>query len=112
MRKLLNAFFYSCAGLRATFQSERAFRQEVALLILLFPLGLWLGHTGVERALLVGSLLLVLMAELVNTALECVVNRISTEHHPLSGKAKDVGSAVVLLALFNAGLVWLLVLMG
>jgi diacylglycerol kinase (ATP) len=74
------------------------------------PLGLWLGSNGLERALLIGSLFLVLIAELVNTAIEAVVDRIGPDRHALSQKAKDVGSAVVLLALFNAGVIWALIL--
>jgi diacylglycerol kinase (ATP) len=78
----------------------------------LLPLGLWLGGTGVERALLVSSVLIVLCAELVNTALEAAVDRISLEIHPLAKRAKDIGSAAVMLALVNAGVVWLLVLLS
>ena len=77
---------------------------------MLLPLGLWLGGSGVERALLVSSVLIVLCAELVNTALEAAVDRISLEMHPLAKRAKDIGSAAVMLALVNAGVVWLLVL--
>ena len=110
IRRLVKAGGYSCKGLAAAFRHETAFKQEVLLSLLLFPLALWLGESGVERALLVMSWSLVLMFELLNSGIEAVVDRIGTEHHELSGRAKDVGSAAVLLALVNAGLVWLLVL--
>ena len=80
-------------GFRSTYKNEEAFRQEVLLLIILAPLGLWLGDNGVEKALLVGPLLIVLIVELLNSAIESVVDRISTENHKLSGRAKDQGSA-------------------
>lgn len=109
-RHVLSAAGYSFAGLRAALRYESAFRQECALLLLLAPLGLWLGHTGVERALLLGSLLLILVIELINSAVETAIDRISSEHHALSGRAKDLGSAAVFVAIANAGLVWLCVL--
>lgn len=101
---------YSLAGLRAAVREEAAFRQELALFIVLAPLGLWLGQSGLERALLVGSLLLVLIAELLNSALEAMVNRIGSEPHPLSGMAKDMGSAAVFLAMMLVLIVWMLIL--
>ena len=110
IRRLIKAGGYSCKGLAAAFRHETAFRQEVALSLLLIPLALWLGEGGVERGLLIMSWLLVLMFELVNSGIEAVVDRIGTEHHELSGRAKDVGSAAVLVALVNAAVVWLLVL--
>ena len=94
----------------AAARNEGSFQVELAACAALLPLGLWLGGTGVERALLVSSVLIVLCAELVNTALEAAVDRISLEIHPLAKRAKDIGSAAVLLALVNAGVVWLLVL--
>lgn len=110
--KLYRALRYSLDGLAAVFRNERAFRQEVALVIILTPIGLWFGKSGVERALLMGSLLLVLIVELINTAVETLVDRISFERHPLSGRAKDIGSAGVLLALLNVVLVWGFVLLS
>jgi len=110
LRRLFNATRWSSQGLRSTFAHEQAFRQEVWLLILLAPLGYWLGQSGVERALLIGSLLLVLIVELLNSALESVVDRIGPEHHELSGRAKDQGSAAVLVAVLLVPLVWGLVL--
>jgi diacylglycerol kinase (ATP) len=105
------AFFNSLKGFKATWLHEEAFRQEALLLVAAGPLGLWLGQGGVEKALLVGSLLLVLIVELLNTGIEIVVDRISFERHELSGRAKDVGSAAVLTSLALAGMVWGLVLL-
>lgn len=98
--------FYSCNGFAAAWKNEAAFRQEVVLVVLLLPLGLWLGGSPVERALLVASLLLVPIAELLNSAVEATIDRISTERHELSKRAKDFGSAAVALALLNAAIVW------
>lgn len=108
----IKAFGWSMAGLRSTFQHEAAFRQELFLFVILAPLGVWLGQSGVERALLIGSLLLVLVVELLNTGLESIVDRISQDHHPLSGRAKDIGSAAVFVSLLNVVLVWGFVLFG
>ncbi|MFH1215583.1 MAG: diacylglycerol kinase [Pseudomonadota bacterium] len=109
-RRLVNAMNSTSLGLKAAFKHEEAFRQEVFLCIILLPLGLFLGQTGVERALLVGSLLLVLIVELLNSAVEAVVDRIGMEYHVLSGRAKDLGSAAVFVVLLLAVVVWLLVL--
>ncbi len=108
--RLLRAAGYSLGGLRAAFVHETAFRQEVILFLVLAPAAWWLGGSGVERALLIGSLLLVLVVELLNSAIESVVDRIGAEPHTLSGRAKDQGSAAVLLALLLAVLTWALVL--
>ena len=110
IRRLIKAAGYSFKGLAAAFRHETAFKQEVVLSPILILLALWLGEGGVEQALLIMSWLLVLMVELVNSGIEAVVDRVGTEHHELSGRAKDVGSAAVLLALVNAAVVWLLVL--
>jgi diacylglycerol kinase (ATP) len=99
----------SLTGLRSALRHEEAFRQEAALFLVLAPLGLWLGDSGVERALLLGSLILVLITELANSGIEAVVDRVGEEYHPLSGRAKDFGSAAVFLSLANAVVVWLLV---
>lgn len=101
---------YSVAGFRAAARSEAAFRQELILFILLAPLGAWLGDNGIERALLIGSLLLVLIVELLNTAVEATVDRIGNERHRLSAEAKDIGSAAVLLSILSAVLTWALIL--
>ena len=104
------ALGYSFRGLRAALRHESAFRQELALGLALIPLGLWLGANGVEKALLAGSWLLVLLVELLNSAIEAVVDRVGAERHELSGRAKDMGSAAVLLAILLAILVWGLIL--
>ena len=108
--RLLRATGYSLAGLRCCLRHEAAFRQELALTLIGVPLALWVGDDGVERALLIGSLLLVLIVELLNTAVEVVVDRVGIESHVLSGRAKDLASAAVMLSLVNALVVWLLVL--
>lgn len=100
---------YTRQGLWLAFQKETAFRLELALLPVLVPLGLWLGRSAVEYALLFGSLLLVLALELVNSALEALADRISTDHHPLTGQAKDMGSAAVFLAMLVVLLTWSLI---
>jgi diacylglycerol kinase (ATP) len=108
--RIVRALGFSLQGLGAVWRHEAAFRQEVLVAVLLVPLGLWLGTNGVERALLVGSWLLVMIVELLNSAIEAVVDRVGTESHELSGRAKDVGSAAVLVAIALAVLVWVLVL--
>lgn len=108
--RVLRAGGYSVAGLRVALRKEAAFRQEVILFALLAPLGAWLGKTGIERALLIGSLLLVMIVELLNSSVEATVDRISHKHHKLSGRAKDMGSAAVTLAIVLAILTWVLVL--
>jgi diacylglycerol kinase (ATP) len=110
LARLRNAFGWSMAGLTATLKHEKAFQQELALCLMLAPIGFWLGETGVEKALLLGALVLVLIVEILNSAIEAVVDRFGGEHHPLSGRAKDMGSAAVFLALANVALVWILVL--
>jgi diacylglycerol kinase (ATP) len=109
---VLRAARASGLGLAGCFREEAAFRQELALAILVIPLGLWLGHTGVERALLVAPMLLVLIVELLNSAIEATVDRIGPERHALSGLAKDIGSAAVLMSFILLAAVWLLVLLG
>ncbi len=111
LARIYAAFLNSLKGFKATWLHEEAFRQEVMLFIFAAPLGLWLGKTGVEKALLFGSILLVLIVELLNTGIEVVVDRISFERHELSGRAKDVGSAAVLTSLLLAGGVWMLILL-
>lgn len=112
LRRLLNAMGYTWDGLRAAFKHEDAFRQEVFLALLLIPLALYLGSSGVERALMIAAVLGVLMVELLNSAVEAAVDRISLEHHVLIKRAKDMGSAAVMIALVNAVAVWALVLLG
>jgi diacylglycerol kinase (ATP) len=110
VRRLINALRWTIKGVRSTFRNEEAFRQEVALTLVLTPLGLWLGDNGIERALLIGPLLIVLIVELLNSAVESVVDRISTEQHKLSGRAKDQGSAAVFISLLLVVVCWVLVL--
>ena len=109
--RLIAATRYSLAGLRAAFASEEAFRLEVLVLVVFTPIAVWLGETRLEVALLIGSLLLLLIVELLNTAVEVLVNRIGFAHHELSGRAKDIGSAAVLLAMLLVALVWGLLLL-
>jgi diacylglycerol kinase (ATP) len=109
LRRILNATSFSLAGLTAAWRTEAAFRQELLLAIVLVPAGLWLGRSAVERALLVGSCLLALAVELLNSALEAAVDRIGLEPHPLSGRAKDLGSAAVFVSLVLVLVVWSLI---
>jgi len=112
LARIVNAAGYSWAGLTAAFRHEDAFRQESVLALLLIPLALYLGETGIERALMIGAVLGVLIVELLNSALEAAVDRISLEHHLLIKRAKDMGSAAVMIALVNVVAVWALVLLG
>lgn len=112
LRRLINATRYSIAGLIEAARNEDAFRQELILVALASPIALWLGDNGVERALLLGSLIVVLIVELLNSAVEAAVDRISLEDHRLAKRAKDIGSAAVMLSLINAGVIWVLVLIG
>ena len=109
-RHLRNATKYSWKGLRTAFRKEEAFQQEVLVLLFVIPLGIWLGQTGVERAILIGSWLFVIVIELINSAIEVTVDRVGVEHHKLSGRAKDFGSASVFCAILLAILVWVLIL--
>jgi diacylglycerol kinase (ATP) len=108
--RLVRAFGYSFQGFVHTWREEAAFRQEVMLALVVVPCGLYLGRTGVERALLVSPMLLILVVEMLNSAVEAVVDRSGTEPHPLAGMAKDMGSAAVMLSFALLGTVWLLVL--
>ena len=108
--RILKATVWSLQGLRAAWMHESSFRLEVYLLVVMAPLALWLGQSGLERALLIGSCLLVLAAELLNSAIEAVIERYGPEHHELAGRAKDMGSAAVFLTLAMAALTWLAIL--
>jgi diacylglycerol kinase (ATP) len=112
MKRVWKAFFYSMAGLKAAFAHEAAFRQEVFLAALLIPVALFLPASGVGKALMIGAILVVLIVELLNSAVESVVDRVSLEHHPLAKRAKDTGSAAVFVSLVNVPVIWLLVLIG
>jgi diacylglycerol kinase (ATP) len=106
IRRIINATFFSFAGFRAAWRDEAAFRQELMLCVVLVPAGFWLGRTAVERSLLVGTCLIVLIVELLNTGIENVVDRFGGEHHKLSGQAKDLGSAAVFVSLVLVLVVW------
>lgn len=110
LTRICHACGYSVKGLRAAFLSEAAFRQEVYALPIVLGLAIWLANTGIEFALLFGSFGLILVAELINSALEAVVDRIGPEHHPLSGQAKDIGSAIVMVAMILMAVTWVAVL--
>lgn len=110
--RLKAAAGYSLNGIATAIRGEAAFRQELVLAAILVPLGLWLGQTGTARALLVGSMLVVLIAELINSAIEKVVDRVSGDFHTLSRDAKDIGSAAVFLSIVNLVVVWALVLLA
>jgi len=112
LSRLIAAGVNSLKGLKATFRSEEAFRQEVYVLVLSTPFALWLGEGAIERVLLIGSVLLLLIIELLNTAVESVVDRIGPEFHELSGKAKDIGSAAVLMGMLIVAMTWGLLLLN
>lgn len=111
-RRLLNAFGYSLAGFRAAYKHEDAFRQEIHLAFILIPLALWLPVSHIGKALMIASVLLVIMIELINSAIEAAVDRISLDKHDLAKRAKDIGSAAVLVSLTNVAVTWLLVLLS
>ncbi|MDE2441574.1 MAG: diacylglycerol kinase [Betaproteobacteria bacterium] len=110
MTRLINALGYSKDGLYAAWKNEAAFREEVLLAAVTFPLALYLGHTGIERALMAGSIIVILIVEILNSAVEAVVDKASPEKHELAKRAKDMGSAAVLLSLLNAAVIWTCVL--
>lgn len=110
LRRLWNAFRYSLDGFRAAYKHEDAFRQEILLAVVMIPLALWLPASHIGKALMIGSVLLVIVIELVNSAIEATVDRISLDSHKLAKRAKDIGSAAVLVSLLNVLVVWTLVL--
>jgi diacylglycerol kinase (ATP) len=110
INRILKATVYSWQGLKASYQNEEAFRQELMLALVLIPLGLYLGEGGVEKILLVASVLLLLLVEVLNSAIEAVVDRFGGEQHELSGRAKDMGSAAVFIAIVIVVLTWVLLL--
>ena len=112
LQRVWNAFHYSMAGLHAAFTCEDAFRQEAILAAILIPVSFFLPVSGVGHALMIASVLLVLIVELLNSAIEAVVDRDSLDRHHLSKRAKDIGSAAVLLALINVVSVWACVILG
>ena len=112
LRRIWNAFSYSLSGLRAAYRNEDAFRQESLLATLLIPLALFMSVPGFGKALMIGSVLLVRIVELLNSAVEAAIDRISLDRHRLSKRAKDIGSAAVLIALINVVTTWSLVLLA
>lgn len=112
LKRVINAFFYSLEGFGAAWKHEDAFRQESLLALVLIPLAFFLTDAGLERGLMIASILLVLIVELINSAIEATVDRISLENHVLAKRAKDIGSAAVLISLINVLTVWGLILFG
>jgi diacylglycerol kinase (ATP) len=112
LARVLRALGSSVRGLGGAFRDEAAFRQELVFAALVIPLGLWLGHSGVERALLISPVILILVVELLNSAIEATVDRIGLERHVLAGLAKDIGSAAVFMSFVLLTVMWLLVLLG
>ena len=112
LTRVMRALGASVRGLSGAFRDEAAFRQELAFAAVVIPVGLWLGHSGIERALLIAPVLLILFVELINSAIEATVDRIGFERHALAGLAKDIGSAAVLMSFLLLTAVWLLVLLG
>ncbi len=112
IRHIMNAFVYSLAGLRAAWKNELAFRTETIVILIFIPLGLWLGRSAAEKALLTASCLLILITELLNSALEAVVDRIGPQQHELSKRAKDIGSAAAFISMIAAAVVWGVIIFG
>ena len=109
LRRIINAFIYSFAGYKAAWKNEEAFRQECIVAIFVIPAGFWLGRTMTQRALLIGVYLIIPLIELLNASIEAIVDRMGPEPHLLSGRAKDLGSAAVLLSICMAIIVWVLI---
>ncbi|MBT9520236.1 MAG: diacylglycerol kinase [Dechloromonas sp.] len=112
LRRLINALGYSRDGIAAAWRNEAAFRQEILLAAIALPLAFYLGKTDVERALMIGSIVLILIVEILNSAVEAVVDKASPEKSELAKRAKDMGSAAVLLSLLNAAAIWVCLLWG
>jgi len=109
IRRIINAFRYTFAGFKAAWINEEAFRQEIIIAIFVVPAGLWLGTTGTQRAILVGIYFIIPLSELLNSAIEAVVDRMGPERHSLSERAKDLGSAAVFLSICMAIIVWMII---
>lgn len=110
VKRFFNAILFSAAGFKAAWKNEEAFRQEVVALVVVIPLAFAVTSFNFERVILIASVVLVLIVELLNSAIEAVVDRVGTEHHELSGRAKDIGSAAVMLSIILAIATWLLIL--
>jgi diacylglycerol kinase (ATP) len=108
-RHIANAFVWSAAGVKTAWQNELAFRIETITIMIMMPVGIWLGRSAAEHALLIASCLLILITELLNSAIESAVDRIGTERHELSGRAKDMGSAAAFFSMLTAAIVWTLI---
>lgn len=106
VKRIVNAFRYTFAGLKAAWIYEEAFRQEIILLIVVVPLGIWIGASSTQRATLIGFYLIIPLTELLNSSIEAIVDRVGEEHHVLSGRAKDLGSAAVFLSICIAVITW------
>lgn len=111
LRRLRNAVGYSIAGIKAAYRNEDAFRQEVIMAVVLIPLAFYLGESRIEMALMIACVMLVIIVELINSSIEATVDRISLENHLLAKRAKDIGSAAVMLSLFNLVIVWGLIVL-
>jgi len=109
IRRLINAFYYTLAGFKAAWIHEEAFRQEIIMAALIIPLGIWLGDSGTQKAILIGMYLIIPLTELLNTAIEVTVDRIGQKRHVLSERAKDIGSAAVFLSICIALIVWIII---
>lgn len=107
--RIINATKYSAAGFKAAWINEEAFRQEILLAILIVPLGMWLGRSWTQRAILIGIYFIIPLTELLNSAIEAIVDRVGQERHELSGRAKDLGSAAVVLSICIASIVWIII---
>ena len=112
VKRLVNAFYYSMAGFKSAWKNEEAFRQEIIISIFIIPAGLIIGETFTQKAILIGVYFIIPLVELINSAIEAIVDRVGTEHHELSGRAKDLGSASVLLSICIASVTWLLIILG
>jgi diacylglycerol kinase (ATP) len=110
LRRVIDAAFYSWAGMRYAWRNEAAFRQEAVLTVILVPVALWLGEDAVQCALLIGTCLIIIIVELLNSSIEAAIDRIGDEYHTLSGSAKDLASAAVFFSLLLTAIVWGLVI--
>ncbi len=111
LKRFINSILFSIAGLKAAWINEEAFRQEVVVLIVAIPLAFWLAESNIEKVLLIGSVVWILIVEIINSAIEAIVDRAGVEYHELAGRAKDLGSAAVMLSIFMAIATWLLILL-
>jgi len=111
VKRFINAIFFSIAGFKAAWKHEEAFRQEVVVFIISVPLAIGLGNSNVEKVLLIASVVLVMVIELLNSAIETVVDRVGVEYHELAGRAKDIGAAAVMLTILLSVAIWLSILL-